>query len=196
MHGKPFHAGEMESNPQGLAVKLSLSNLLNQSGVIGIRGGLSLPAYRKILLPHILTNGGDDNPYRFLFCEVIAEAVKRSAIFLKEDQKEPIGFVFADIKKWRDDALKFYYYMRDDADTPKEVSSRMGPVAFECAKKFVPLQAADHLAFEMWHFVTDPPTTQRPATNVLMNWPQNHGMFYHENTLELYVERLQNEGRL
>lgn len=197
MHGKAFHATEMESNPQGPDVKLGLSQLLTKCGVIGVRGGISIPAYKKILLPHLLRKGEDDNPYRFLFADVVAEAVKRAAMFIGEDPSEPIGFVFADIEKWRDDALKFYYYVRDeDHETPDEVRRKMGPIAFECIKRFAPLQAADHLAFESWHYMTDPPDVDRPAMNVLMNWPQNHGMFWRDATLEAYLEKLREEGRL
>ena len=196
MHGRPFHAKEMEGNPQGAQVKLALSNLLNSCGLIGIRAGISISAYREILLPHILECDGDDNPYRFLFADVIAEVVKRSVMFIGEDTNEPISFFFADIKTWSQDALNFYRHVRDDTATPREVSSRMGAIAFEDIKQFVPLQAADHLAFESWHFMTDPPGKYRPAMNVLMNWPQNHGIFFKQNTLELYVERAMAEGRL
>jgi len=45
MHGKPFHAKEMESNPQGPEVKLALANLVRKSSVIGVEGAIHIPSY-------------------------------------------------------------------------------------------------------------------------------------------------------
>src|SRR5438309_1832234 len=67
MHGKPFHATEMEQNPQGPEVKLLLANLVNKSGVIGVRGGISIPSYNELLLPIIHQLRELDSPYLFLF---------------------------------------------------------------------------------------------------------------------------------
>src|SRR5437763_15687939 len=53
MHGTPFHATDMETNPQGPAVKLELAKLVINSGVIGIGGGISIPAYKRLMLPYI-----------------------------------------------------------------------------------------------------------------------------------------------
>jgi hypothetical protein len=50
-----------------------------------------------------------------------------------------------------------------DEETPDDVRRRMGAVALEDMEKFVPLQAADHLAFESYHYRNDPRGTLRPA---------------------------------
>ncbi len=196
MHGKPFHATEMESNPQGPDVKVMLANVVNYSGIIGIRGGISLPDFERLLAPLIRNKKGKPDPYFFLFADVISEAVKRSAMFIGENQDEPIGFVFADHVRWSVEALDLYRRLKADSDTPPEVARRMGSIAFDKIDRFIPLQAADHLAFESFHYMTDPPGTSRPAMNRLLDWPQNHGRFYREPELLQYIERATQEGIL
>jgi hypothetical protein len=194
MHGKPFHAREMESNPQGADVKLELANLVNRCGVIGIGGGLSIPQYNRLLLPHVKQTHGSDNPYLFLFADVICEAIKRSEIFVGDDPDEPIAFVFAAHKKWSVEARRFYEQVKHDEGTPIELRRRMGAVAFEEMDQLIPLQAADHLAFESYHYMNDPPGTSRPAMNRLMDWPQNYGRFYNENGILDYIKHCRQEG--
>ena len=139
MHGKPFHATEMESNPQGPEVKLALASLVNKSGVIGIAGALSIPEYKRLLLSYVQRTDGTDSPYLFLFADVICEAIKRADMFLGENPNEPIGFVFAAHKKWSLEAHEFYNYVKNHKNTPNDLRERMGAVAFEDIEKFVPL---------------------------------------------------------
>lgn len=193
MHGKPFHATEMERNPQGPMVKLELANIANSSGIIGIGGGIHLPSYRKVLLPYIRQNKQLDDPYYFVFSDVITEAIKRAQVFIGPDKDEPIEFVFAN-SRWAKYALQFYNHIKDDGDTPLEVKSKMGACAFEDIDRFIPLQAADHLAFETYHYMNDPPGTFRPALNRLMGWQQNYGKYYQEKDLIRYVELCKQEG--
>jgi len=179
MHGKPFHATEMVIN----------------SGVIGVGGGIHIPSYKSLLLPYIEQQKGVDNPYLFLFADVICEAVKNSAMFLGEDQYEPIGFVFANHAKWSIEALQMYNAITSDPATPEDIRSRMGSVAFEDIERFIPLQAADHLAFESYHFMNDSPgAPPRPAQQILMDWPQNHGSYYNERGIKSYIEKMKQEG--
>lgn len=193
MHGKTFHAEEMETNPQGPSVKLQLANIANSSGIIGIGGGINLPAYRRVLLPYILKHNQLDDPYYFLFSDVITEAIKRAEIFLGEDKDEPIGFVFANAR-WATYALGFYNHLKADTETPDEVRAKMGACAFKGIDGSIPLQAADHLAFETYHHMNDPPGTVRPAMNRLRDWPQNYGKYYNEKDLIRYVELCKHEG--
>ncbi|HET9184020.1 MAG TPA: hypothetical protein VFP59_17970 [Candidatus Angelobacter sp.] len=194
MHGKPFHATEMESNPQGPIVKPMLANVVRKSGVIGIGGGIHIPSYNRLLLPHIQKQKGVDNPYLFLFADVICEAVRSSAMFIGEDQSEPIGFVFASHKKWSIEAHEMYDKLKQDPETPDDVRCRMGPVAFDDMEKFIPLQASDHLAFETYHLMNDPPGTSRPTMNILTNWQQNNGRFYNEHGIQRYIAKMQEAG--
>lgn len=194
MHGKPFHATEMESNPQGPEVKLVLANLVRKSGVMGVGGAIHIPSYNRHLLPLIKKRKEENNPYFFLFADVIAQAVKTSEVFIGEDRNEPIGFVFASHKKWSIEAHQFYDHLKGDPETPEDVRCRMGAVAFEDMGKFIPLQAADHLAFESYHYRNDPPGTHRPAMNVLMNWDQNQGSYYDEPSILKYIDRMKKEG--
>jgi len=197
MHGKPFHATEMETNPQGPTVKVELANLVRKSGIIGIRGGISIPAFKRLVVPHIKQRKEKEDPYLFLFADVICEAVRRADMFLNENKEERIGFVFADHKRWSLIAHEMYDHVKADDETPIEVSGKMGAVAFDCIDEFVPLQAADHLAFESFHYMTDPQgTPARPAMNLLIDWPQVFGTFYGEKALTLYVEKCKAEGIL
>jgi Protein of unknown function (DUF3800) len=196
MHGKPFHAKEMESNPQGPEVKLALANLVRKSGVIGVGGGIHIPSYKRLLLPYIQQRNEENNPYLFLFADVIAQAALSAQMFLGEDQNEPIGFVFASHKKWSIEAHQFYDNLKADPNTPDDVRQRMGSVAFDDAEEFIPLQAADHLAFETYHYMNDPPGTCRPAMNLLMDEErrQNHGSYYDEKGILSYIEKCKKEG--
>jgi hypothetical protein len=194
MHCKPFHAKEMESNPQGPAVKLALANLVRTSGVIGVGGAIHIPSYNRHLLPLIKKRKEKNNPYFFLFADVIAQAAMSSKIFLREDQNEPIGFVFANTELWAEETHKFYDMLKVDEETPDDVRRRMGAVAFEDMEKFVPLQAADHLAFESYHYRNDPRGTHRPVMNLLMDWDQNYGNYYDEPSILKYIDRMKKEG--
>jgi hypothetical protein len=115
-------------------------------------------------------------------------------MFVGENKDEPIGFVFASHENWSTEAHQFYDHVKNDAETPAEVKAKMGTVAFEDINSFVPLQAADHLAFETYHYRNDPPGSFRPAMNRLMDWPQNHGKHYDERSLLQYIELCQKEG--
>jgi hypothetical protein len=196
MHGKPFHATEMESNPQGPVVKLALANLVRNSGVIGIGGGIHIPSYKKLLLPYIQQRNEENNPYLFLFADVIAQAVKSAEMFLLENHDEPIGFVFAKHERWSLEAHEFYHKLEQDPETPDDVRRRMGAVAFEDIEEFIPLQASDHLAFETYHYMNDPLGTSRPAMNLLMDEErrQNHGSYYDEKGILSYIEKCKKEG--
>ena len=164
--------------------------------MIGIGGGIDIPAYNRVLKPHIKKNQKDD-PYLFLFADVITAAVKYGGMFIGEDQRESIGFVFANHKRWSIVAHEFYHYVRNDPDTPPGVKEKMGAVGFEDIDRFIPLQAADHLAFETYHRMNDPEgSPARPAMNRLMDWPQNHGNYYDEKQLLHYVELCKQDGIL
>ena len=193
MHGKPFHATEMEPNPQGPAVKLMLANLVRNSGVIGVGGAIHIPSYNRHLVPLIQRRKEENNPYFFLFADVIAQAVKSSKMFVGERQDQQIGFVFASHFKWSIEAQQLYNQLKNDPETPKDVRCRMGTVAFEDMEKFIPLQAADHLAFESYHRMNDP-GAHRPAMNLLMDWDQNQGSFYDEPSILKYIAKMRQEG--
>ena len=194
MHGKPFHATEMESNPQGPEVKTALANLVRKSGVIGVGGGIHIPSYDRLLVPYIEKLKQKNNPYLFLFADVIAQAVHTSQMFLGESQDEPIGFVFANHPIWSIEAHEFYDELKNDPETPDDVRRRMGAIAFEDMEKFIPLQAADHLAFESYHYMNDPPGGSRPAMNLFMDWHQNHGSYYNERVLNEYIKLMRRAG--
>jgi hypothetical protein len=195
MHGKPFHATEMEDNPQGSRVKEMLARVVAKSCVVGIRGGVSIPDFERVVAPLVASAKGKADPYFLVFADVILEAIKRSELFLGENQQEPIAFVFADHARWSVEALQLYNRLKLDDGTPPNVRTRMGAIAFESIDTFIPLQAADHLAFETFHQMTDPPGTLRQAMNILGE-RENYGNFYRERQLRQYATLAQQEGRL
>ena len=102
--------------------------------------------------------------------------------------------MFANTELWAEETHKFYDMLKVDEETPDDVRRRMGAVAFEDMEKFVPLQAADHLAFESYHYRNDPRGTHRPVMNLLMDWDQNYGNYYDEPSILKYIDRMKKEG--
>jgi hypothetical protein len=144
--------------------------------------------------PHIKAGNVRSDPYLFLFGDVICEAVEKSVMFLGEDPNEEIGFVFAEHKRWSPMALQMYLELKADPHTPAELRKRMGAPGFDCMEKFIPLQAADHIAFETYHYMNDPPETHRPTMARFMAWPQNNGRYYNEKGLLLFIDHCKREG--
>jgi len=194
MHGKPFHATEMESNPQGATVKPMLANLVINSGIVGIGGGVHIPSFKRLMQPHIDKGDVPDDPYLFLFGDVICEAVEKASMFLAEDQNEPIGFVFAKHERWSALAAEMYTKLEKDPETPAEVRRRMGTIAFEDMERFIPLQAADHIAYESYRYMNDHPATWRPTMARFMSWPQNNGRYYNEQGLLSFITHAKETG--
>lgn len=195
MHGKPFHATEMENNPQADTVKPMLTDVVIQSGIIGIGGGVHIPSFQKIVDIYTPENDTLRDPYYFLFHDVILEAIDKSRMFLLEDHTEPIGFVFADMKRWSVTALDLYQKMKSETEWKNRV--RLGGIGFEEMERFVPLQAADHIAFETCHYMNDPPgTPSRPVMNKFLSWPQNHGRYWNEKMLLGLFEECKKDGKL
>jgi len=195
MHGVPFHATVMESNPQADTVKPMLADVVIGSGVIGIGGGVHIPTFRRLMQSYVVKNEALSDPYLFLFNNVILEAIERSAMFIGENPAEPIGFVFANTALWSAAAHDLYLKMQNQIEWQNR--SRLGAVAFEDMERFVPLQAADHIAYETYHLMNDPPGTPvRPIMNKFRNWPQHHGRIWKEPQIQQLIEECERDGRV
>ncbi len=59
----------------------------------------------------------------------------------KED--EPVAFIFDQQQEFKDQAIKTFYALKALRDT----DNRMGSITFGCRKQYVPLQAADLMAY-------------------------------------------------
>jgi hypothetical protein len=189
-----FHASVVESGNypfnrldenQLNDLKMSAVNLTVNSGIIGIGGGISVSAYKRMLKQYIDDEKVHADPYVFMFSDVIVECVEKSAMFLGEDPNQQIRFVFAHHPRWSIEAEKMYLLLQNDNDWPRSV--RLGMASFEDPKIIAPLQAADHIAFETYHYMNDnaPP---RPAMNRFLSWPQNHGRHYNEAGLRSFID--------
>lgn len=195
MHGKPFHAKEMESNPQAGTVKPMLADIVIGAGVIGVGGGVHIPTFKRLVDEYIPKNDTLRDPYLFLFSDVILETIEKSLMFIGEDHNEPIGFVFADVRLWAEIALDLYHKMKTQIEWQNR--ARLGSIAFDDMERFVPLQAADHIAFETYHYMNDPPgTAVRPTMNKFLSWPQNHGRYWKEMLLRQLFEECKKDGNL
>jgi hypothetical protein len=86
-----------------------------------------------------------------------------------------------------------YVKMQNDGEWLNRV--RLGSVAFEDKKKYIPLQAADNIAFETFHYMNDALPTLRPAMNRFLSWPQNHAKYYNEEGLQAFIDVCKKDGK-
>ncbi len=195
MHGKPFHATEMDGNPQADTVKPMLADVVIKSGIVGVGGGVHIPTFKRLLDEYIPKNDTLRDPYLFLFTDVILEAIGRSQMFIDEDEDEPIGFVFANHERWSLIAHDLYLKMQNQLEW--ENRRRLGVPAFDDIDRFIPLQAADHIAFETYHYMNDPPgTPERRTMSKFLSWPQHHGRYWKEKPLRQLFEECKKDGKL
>ena len=72
----------------------------------------------------------------------------------------------------------------------------MGAITFEDKKKFKPLQAADQLAYETHHLLSDS-GPGRPILEKLMHaWPQLRGKYFDEDGLRSLIEETRRSGKI
>lgn len=195
-----FHATDLESGKypynrltetQRSELKASAVNIAINCGIIGVGGGVLTEAYKRLLSPYIEQGKVHKDPYVFLFSDVLLECIQVSHMFLGEDPTEQIGFVFDNHPRWSIEAHEMFIMMQNDEDWPPR--NRLGTVAFEDKKHYRPLQAADHIAFETFHYMnSDAP---RPAMNRFKSWPQNHGRYYNEQGLQAFIDLCKKDGK-
>jgi len=197
---KYFHATELEGGSypynrlnerQREDLKMSAVNIPVNSGMIGVGGAVLIPAYKRMLAPYIKAGKIDKDPYVFLFSQAVVESIAMSSAFLGEDPRDPIAFVFDNHPRWSLQAHEMYVRMQNDKEWPNRVW--LGTVRFEDKKKYVPLQAADNIAFETYHYVHG--NLGRPAMNRFLSWPQNHARYYNEEGLQAFIDICRTDGK-
>ena len=73
----------------------------------------------------------------------------------------------------------------------------MGAIAFEEKTKFKPLQAADQLAYEICHYLSDRRArVTRPILDKFLRWPQLSGTYFDEDGLLSFIGELRKAGKI
>ncbi len=113
-------------------------------------------------------------------------------MFIGDDTREDIAYIFDQHPRWQILANELYLKM---IQRGMKERYRLGTLTFADNKKCIPLQAADHLAFETYHYMTEPPPF-RPAMNRFTSWRQHHGRYFDEaGCLEL-IDEMKKSGKI
>lgn len=196
-----FHATEVESGGypynrlterQREDLKMSAVTIALNCGIIGVGGGVMTEAYKRLMAPYFDERSIPKDPYVFLFTDVLLQCIEVSHMFIGEKSEEKIGFVFENHPRWSLEAHEMFVMLQTEEEWPSR--TRLGTVAFEEKKLFPPLQVADHLAFETYHYMDN--DQERPAMNRFRSWPQNHGRYYNEEGLKGFLEICKRDGKL
>lgn len=178
-------------------LKTTAVSIVVSSGMFGVGVGVELePFARLVVADPEVSKLIPANPYLFAFNCVLVETIFLADGFIGEP-KEEIAFIFEDHPKWSIHALQMYNDIKRSPDWPPEKRGRLGTPTFEDKKKYKPLQAADHLAYETWRFMEGTHKKNvpiRPAMNRFRDWPQHHGRYFDERLLREFI-RIQKEEK-
>jgi|SRR5580658_9737746 hypothetical protein len=161
---------------------------ISSSGIIGVASYVSLDAYWALdEKPRTIIG----NPYELCFQHLVIQAAKKAQAFLGEDKSENIAYVFERNPRWEVLIHSMYSKLLAEGAGPKY---RMGTLTFAEKREFIPLQAADRLAYETYKYVAE--LERRPQFQRLMEWPQQHGGCFDERGFGLLVAELIQSGML
>jgi hypothetical protein len=131
------------------------------------------------------------DPYLMCLQHVVIEVSAHAKMFLDEDPKEKIAYVFERNPSWTAKLLDMWNRM---VGAGQDKLYRMGTITFGEKKEFIPLQVADRLAFESYkHFVEK---ERRPVFNRLIDRPQHFGRYFNQEGMDLFVAELKRSGKL
>jgi hypothetical protein len=147
---------------------------------------ISLRDYREII-PECFHK--EYNPYYFLFAKCIEQLWRVSFLAIPPD--EQLAFVFDEKLGFEGRSTAIFYALRDHQFP---YSDKMGSVQFASSKKFVPLQAADLVAFEYRKYgEREIHKTGRPVRWTMQQLCANgaKGLFHHirSDSLRAWVAR-------
>ena len=147
-----------------------LAQIARDNTLVGIGGLVSIRDYNKIIPQWFKNEIG--HPYHFcfqLFFDTLLE-VLRSKFEYPFESNETVAFFFHRQQQFKAKALQVYDEIRDLRDTEK----RMGSITFADKGTYVPLQAADLLAFRMRKVLTRKLNGQAPITTG--SWDEELGL--------------------
>ena len=179
-----LHAVDMENMGQGRFRRIGQKNrdylivdsvtVILDSGIVGVGTGVVIEAFNK--LPEAAKDRLG-SPYLMCMRYILAEVAKRAEMFIGHSG-EKIAYVFDNHPKWSIEAHVLY----NSLQTQFEEEYRMGTVAFGKKEDFMPLQAADRLAYETYKHFADR-SVDRPQWIRLVKHPLICGKYCDENGL-------------
>jgi hypothetical protein len=173
------------------SLKIDLVNAVVNSGIIGISSGMVLESYEKFA-PQL--KGLIDNPYMLCFQHAIVEAVKRGNSFLGENPKEKIAFIFDQHNMFSITAHELFKESLEDKDL--KARYRLGSLTFADKTTYIPLQAADHIAYETYRWMSEPGKQKRPAMRRFGQWGQHNGRYFDDSGFKSFIEQCRKDGKL
>jgi hypothetical protein len=149
-----FHMHELEhrsvkfkgwTTETAISLQSRLIEIINQTVMIGICCGLTVADYEAATPPQCHRN------IRFAYLMCFYECLTGARLYMEERKpSEPVRFIFDQNKEFSPMMHQVYNAARREWDYP----DWMGPLSFEDRRRFVPLQAADLLAYEMFKHMT------------------------------------------
>lgn len=129
-----------------------LIQIINAGHISGVGSALVMAEYKLLSKAEkiALTYGRPHDPYVLCFRHCIVEAAHRADGLPPE---ETVSFVF----DWQDEFGPAALWLFDDLKNLESppIRQRLGAIGFESKLEFVPLQAADLLAFECYKHLED-----------------------------------------
>jgi hypothetical protein len=193
-----LHATEMEGMGKGKFRSLGSRNrrylidssigIVKRSGIVGIGSAVLKASYEKLDDPSREIVG---NAYLMCFQFILSEVARTSEMFLGPTS-ENIAYIFERSPMWAPVLLEMWNRIYDTPGLRKK--HRMGTLTFADKREFMPLQAADRLAFETKKHFTNP--VERPEWRALTDWPQHHGRYFNDEGMEDLVKNLKASGKL
>jgi hypothetical protein len=201
-----FHAADLESGfgdfkgtgpRERDRIKSRAIEIVTHSALLGIASGVVKEHYLQVFnTPELQAVSG--SPYEACFQDAIDRALDRSAMFVTEDRHT--AFVFDQQEEWQRKGKMMWDGMMQLSLDEWDFREFAESLTFGSKKKLVPLQIADHLAYETYKYLHnkhyDPNRRRRIAMNRLLSWPQNYGRYIDlRGARELY-EHLKASGRI
>jgi hypothetical protein len=168
-------------------IESSVTTIIN-SGIIGIGYVMDLGVYAEL---DEKTKQVIGDPYELCFQSVIIETAGQSAMFLGENTKERIAFIFERNPVW-EIALHGMYQKMLAKNLGRRY--RMGPLTFAEKQEFKSLQAADRLCYETYKHYGE--GENRPQLDRLLSWPQHHGRAFNAEGMRVFIDELKRDGKL
>jgi Protein of unknown function (DUF3800) len=126
---------------------IALTEVINEAGLRGLGGLVPLGAYNTVLPDW--ARAEIRHPYYFCFAVMMRTLRKyRDAFSLRE----PIEFIFDRKKGYQGALTEMFEKLRDESPNHR---GYLGEIYFRSKDSLTPLQAADHLAYEVRRYAAD-----------------------------------------
>ena len=182
-----FHASDLESGygdfkgigpAERTALKSKAIEIVTHSSLLGVASGVVKDQYLQVFnTPSLIAVAG--SPYEACFQDVIDRALDRSAMFVSEDRRT--AFVFDQQEEWQGKAKAMWDGMTQLSPDEWDYRDFADSLTFASKRKVIPLQIADHLAYETYKYLDNkhynPSRRMRVSMSRLIGWNQNYGRY-------------------